>query len=461
MDDALDEIISDLGEQRKQLYESKREEMIAYLTGAIATGTFRITQYEEFWVKEGAKIRLIQSPRVRDRVGCNAIMRVVERFLYPSIIPTSAASIKGRGMHRLYRKMRTDIRHDREGTRYYYKCDVRKFYESISQDVVVGILRKHINDPVLLPMLESFARLMPHGLSIGLRSSQCYGNLVLSALDHRMKEREHCHYYYRYCDDIVILYGSKRRLWHWRNIIHEEVARLGLEIKPDEAVRPVAEGIDFLGYVDYGDHSRLRKRTKQTAARKLAKVKSRKRRQQIIGSFKGMAKWGDCNNLFKHLTNRAMKDIGEVDVKMVYSDGKKHFKGKTISPRELERKGFVVVDFERDVVPRIEQEAFERRLAEARARGEDEKRVKPPAKKWVLSLLFEGMPRKMWTGIEENKIKLAQMEEQDAIPFFASVMSDYQSGKYPFYTLTSATALGIPKPNDADVERLIKQYNMR
>lgn len=461
MDEAFNEVIDDLEKERKELYESRREQIIAYLSRVIANGTFRITEFEEFDVKEGEKIRRIQSPRVRDRIGCNAIMRIVELFLYPSIIPTSAASIKGRGMHRLYRKMRTDIRHNRKGTRYYYKCDIRKFYESIPQQVVINILREKIHDPVLLPILESFAQLMPKGLSIGLRSSQCYGNLVLSPLDHRMKEREGCRYYYRYCDDIVILADRKRKLWHWRDVVHEEVERLGLEIKPDEAVRPITESIDFLGYVDDGKHSRLRKRTKKKAARKLAKVKSRKRRQKIIGSFKGMAKWGDCNHLYKILTGKNMKDIGEVDIALRYSDGKKHFKGKTISPRELEQKGFVVVDYERDVIPRMETEKYEQRLAEARMRGEDETKVKPPVKKWVISILFEGKPRKMWTGIEENKCKLVAMEKQGAMPFFATIASDFSSGKYPFYTLTSATAQGLKKPDDAEIEKLIKFYNMR
>lgn len=349
MGNAFDEVVGGLKPKRKEHYEKKRSSILEVLTERIRDGTFHVENYEEFWVQDGPKKRLIQSPTVVDRIGCNAIMRVVEKYVYPTTINTSAASIKGRGMHKLFRKVRSDIGHDFEGTKYYYKCDIKKFYQSIDQKQMKKVVRRYIKDKQLLPILDSFINLMPSGLSIGLRSSQCFGNILLSRLDHRMKENEHVRYYYRYCDDIVLLSNSKRRLWKWCTIIHEEAAKLGLKIKPDEAVRPTRVGLDFLGYITYCTHSRLRKRTKQKAARKLSKVKSRKRRREIIGSFKGMAKWGDCCNLYKQLTGRYMKTFKELGLQYVAEDGKKRFGGKQVSLRTLTNIHIRVVDFEKDV----------------------------------------------------------------------------------------------------------------
>lgn len=334
---------------RKERVRSKREELLASIKARIANGTFRIATYKEFWVHEGDKWRLIQSPTVEERIGINAIIRVLEKHVYPTIVLTSAASIKGRGMHRLYRKMRSDIRHDREGTRYFYKCDIRKFYQSVVQAIMKEIIRKYVKDRWLLPILDSFVELLKSGISIGLRSSQFYGNILLSRLDHRMKEQEHCRYYYRYCDDIVILAGDKRLLWHYRDVIHEEISKLGLELKPNEAVRPIETGIDFLGYVDDGEHTRLRKRTKQTAARKLHRVRSRRRRQELTGSLKGMAKWGDCGHLYKTLTGKSMKNFKELGLKYVAEDGKKRFAGKQVTLRSLTNLHINIEDFETDV----------------------------------------------------------------------------------------------------------------
>lgn len=334
---------------RKERVRAKREELLASVKRRIASGTFRIETFKEFWVQEGDKWRLIQSPTIEDRIGINAIIRVLEKHIYPTIVLTSGASIKGRGMHRLYRKMRSDIRHDREGTRYFYKCDIRKFYQSVVQAIMKMVIRRYVKDKWLLPILDSFVELLEKGISIGLRSSQFYGNILLSRLDHRMKEQEHCRYYYRYCDDIVILASNKKQLWHWRNVVHEEIAKLGLELKPSEAVRPTETGIDFLGYVDDGEHTRLRKRTKQNAARKLHKVRSRKRRQEIIGSLKGMAKWGDCGHLYKTLTGKSMKSFKELGLRYVAEDGKKRFSGKQVTLRSLTNIHITIEDFEKDV----------------------------------------------------------------------------------------------------------------
>lgn len=349
MDDALDEVVSDMPKEERERYQRKREQIRNKLVPLIVSGEFRVTRFEEFEVKDGPKTRKVQSPPVIERVGVNAIMRVVERFVYPTIIRTSAASIKGRGMHKLYCKMRSDIRHDREGTAYYYESDIKKFYESIDQDLLCDMLEWYVKDQTVLKMLRGFVRVMKKGISIGLRSSQCYGNLLLSKLDHRMKEREGYRYYYRYCDDIRVLCATKRECWRARAIIHEEVAKIGLRIKANEAVRPITEGNDFLGYVDYGDHSRLRKRTKVKAARKLSRVRSRRRRREIIGSFKGMAKWGDCKNLYYKLTGKRMDEFKNIGLQYVAEDGKKRFGGKQVSLRSLQNKHISILDYEKEV----------------------------------------------------------------------------------------------------------------
>lgn len=356
MDRAFDEVVDQLKEPRRTYYRNKRETIIAWLTKEISDGTFRVRGYQEMLVTDGPKIRLVQSPCVTDRVGCNAIMRIIEDVLYPGVIKTSAASIPGRGMHHLFEKMRHDIESDPEGTRFFYKCDIKKFFESIDQEVMWRCVKHYIKDPVLLPILHSFITMMPKGLSIGLRSSQCYGNIILSCIDHYFKDVLGVKYYYRYCDDIVILADSKSKLWMLRDIMHEKVAELGLQIKPNESVKPIKEGIDFLGFVYDGEKARLRKRTKQKAARKLSKVKSRKRRQEIIGSLKGMAKWGDCKNLYKTLTGKNMESFAELKKKRqgagvdyTGKDGKRILPGTPENLRSLVNMQITVLDFEPDV----------------------------------------------------------------------------------------------------------------
>ena len=370
MDRAFDEVVDQLPERkvinkdgskkvlpgRRSWYRSRREEIVSRLVQHISDGSFRVDHYNEMWVTDGPKIRKVQSPCVEHRIGCNAIMRIVEDVLYPSVIKTSAASIPGRGMHKLFAKMRRDIENDREGTAFFYKCDIRKFFESIDQDLMWEFVQDKIKDPVLLPILHNFVTMMEVGLSIGLRSSQCYGNIFLSGIDHYFKDFLRVKYYYRYCDDIVILGATKRKLWLLRDILHEQAALLNLEVKPNECVRPISEGIDFLGFVYDGQKALLRKRTKQKAARKLRKIKSRKRRQEIIGSLKGMAKWCDSKHLYKTLTGKNMESFAD-KVKQMKKDGveytgkngKRMLTGQEVSLRTLVNMHIVVLDFEPDV----------------------------------------------------------------------------------------------------------------
>lgn len=291
----------------------------------------------------------MQAPSVYERIGGNAIMEVLEEKLSPVFIENTASSIKGRGPHGLFHEMQKAME-ENTALRYYYQSDYKGYYDHIRHDLLLGIIRKYIGDETLLPILENFVRVLNPdsgvGISKGLRSSQFFGNLYHNAIDHKMMEAYGATHYYRFCDDVFILGESKRELWRLRDKLHEESARLGLAIKPSERVAPVSSGMDALGYVNYGTHALLRKRTKQKAARKLKKLKSRKRRQQIIGAFKGMACHADCKHLYYILTGKHMKKFSEMGVTYTPADGKKRFPGNTARLSDIVNTTVEIHDFE-------------------------------------------------------------------------------------------------------------------
>lgn len=330
-------------------YMKRKADIIAMLKKQIADGTFRIRHLKSFETKDGPKVRTVQAPSVIERVGSNAIMEVVERHLASILIENTAASIEGRGPHGLYHKMQ-EARADNPDLIYYYQSDYKGYYDHIRHDRLIATIKCYIADPILLPILIDFVKaLHPEenvGISKGLRSSQFFGNLYHNDIDHRMEEACGKDRYFRFCDDIYILGSDKRELWKLRDLLHKESAPYNLIIKPSEKVAPVSAGMDALGFVDYGDHSRLRKRTKVNAARKLAKIKSRKRRQQIIGSFKGMACHADCQHLYYKLTGKHMKKFSEMGVTYTPADGKKRFPGKVTRLGDIVNIPIEIHDFE-------------------------------------------------------------------------------------------------------------------
>ena len=171
MMESFDQVLR--GTKRKRSRQGRyllahREEVIVELTERIATGTFTVKDYRERVIKEGGKTRRIQILTMRDRIAVHAIMAVVDRHLKTRFIRTTSASIKGRGMHDLLAYINRDMKEDPEGTRYCYKFDISKFYESVKQDFVMYCVRRVFKDKKLIAMLDSFVRMMPQGISIGL-----------------------------------------------------------------------------------------------------------------------------------------------------------------------------------------------------------------------------------------------------------------------------------------------------
>lgn len=329
-----------------------REKVIAGLKREISEGSFRITGYRQETINERGKEREIQVIKLRERIGVNAVMRVVERKLHKRFIADSAASIKGRGGHYLHTRMLKAMKDDPEGTKYVYKFDIRKFYSNIPQDGMMYVIRRCFKDERLICLLERFVRMLPQGMSIGLRSSQCLANLYLDYhLDHRLKDVLGVKHYRRYCDDGVVQAGSKQELTWIIREIHACMDNAGLEIKSNEQLYSVdCRAIDFLGFQSFANgRIKLRKHIKQRMARRWKRVKSKKREVALAASFYGMAKHAQGKHLFKNITGISMKDFSEFGLSYVASDGKKRFDCISYPLGELQNRTIIVEDYERGV----------------------------------------------------------------------------------------------------------------
>lgn len=359
MSDSFDQVLR--GTVRKQCREGKellahREEVIANLQREIADGTFTVTEYRERDIYEYGKHRRLQIVAMERRIGCNAIMNVVDKHLHARYIRTSGASIKKRGTHDMMLQVSRVLKvlKDNPRIRYAYQYDIRHFYDNVDHQVAKDAFAHVFKDKILLKILGSLIDMLETGISFGLRISQATGNLILSIhLDHHLKDEMGVKHFFRYCDDGLVLAETKAELWLIRDAIHEMLEAIGLEIKPNERVFPVSEGIDFVGYKIYPDHVLLRKRIKKKFAAKIKKIKSRKRRHELIASFYGMTKHADCANLNNKLIGvETMKSFKDLKVTYQPANGQKYFPGDTISIRDLVNLQIIVHDFQLGVKTR-------------------------------------------------------------------------------------------------------------
>lgn len=411
MSDSFDQVLR--GTVRKQCREGKellahREEVIANLQREIADGTFTVTEYRERDIYEYGKHRRLQIVAMERRIGCNAIMNVVDKHLHARYIRTSGASIKRRGTHDMMLQVSRVLK-DNPHIRYAYQYDIRHFYDNVVHKVAKDAFAHVFKDKILLKILGSLIDMLETGISFGLRISQATGNLILSIhLDHHLKDEMGVKHYFRYCDDGLVLAESKAELWLIRDAIHEMLEAIGLEIKPNERVFPVSEGIDFVGYKIYPDHVLLRKRIKKKFAAKIKKIKSRKRRHELIASFYGMTKHADCANLNNKLIGvETMKSFKDLKVTYQPANGQKYFPGDTISIRDLVNLEIIVHDFQLGVKTR---------------EGED---------RCVVSIEMGGQMKKFITNSDEMKNVLSQIGEmEDGFPFETTIKAQsFGNGK--------------------------------
>jgi len=271
--------------------------------------TFKTAPYVELRKNEYGKERVIHKlPYFPDRIVHHAIVQAVGHIWNQTLIRDTYACIKGRGIHDGANRVKSALR-DVSGTKYCLKMDVSKFYQSMDHAILKSIIRRKIKDPDVLWLIDEIIDSVDAGVGIPIGNylSQFFGNLYLSGYDHFMKEVNGCRYYFRYCDDVVILDGYKARLhklreftaMSWRN-------ELKLTLKSNWQVFPVgSRGIDFLGYRFFHHYTLLRKSITKKFKRRMLKIKRGWKYMKppsiasSISSYNGWLVHADCHNLSK------------------------------------------------------------------------------------------------------------------------------------------------------------------
>ena len=227
----------------------------------------------------------------------HAIMNIMEPLFVSTFTTDTYSCIKQRGIHAAARAIKRALK-DEPATRYCLKLDIKKFYPSIDHAILKRLIRRKFKDPDLLNLLDEIID-SAEGLPIGNYLSQYLANFYLTGFDHWLKEVMKVRHYFRYADDIVILSASKPQLHELLAEIRRYLMdNLHLMVKGNYQVFPVAaRGIDFVGYVFYHSHTRLRKSIKQ----RFAKAISRGSNKQSIASYLGWAKHCDSKHLIHKL----------------------------------------------------------------------------------------------------------------------------------------------------------------
>lgn len=248
------------------------EENTQKLHETLINKSFKTSDYKVFKISDGKEREIYSLPFYPDRILHHSIMNILEPIFVSMFTADTYSCIKGRGVHKASYNLRKALK-DVNGTKYCLKLDIRKFYPSIDNSILKKLLRKKFKDRDLLNLLDNIID-STKGIPIGSYTSQFFANYYLTYFDHFIKEELKVKYYFRYCDDILILSDNKEDLWkYFKQIKHYLEKELKLEIKSNYQVFPVSvRGIDWCGYKHYHSHTLIRKSIKKKYIKNKKKI---------------------------------------------------------------------------------------------------------------------------------------------------------------------------------------------
>jgi len=266
------------GKSDVQAFELHLEDNIFALHEELAGGIYRHGGYHQFRISD-PKPRLISKASVWDRLLHHAIYRILYPTFDKTFIYDSYSCRKNKGTHKAFFRL---VRMARKVSRNYtsscwaLKLDIRKFFDSVDHEIMMGLLRERIADERLLELLKeiifSFSVWVPgqarndrgrKGMPLGNLTSQLFANIYLDPLDKFVKHQLKTKHYLRYADDFIFLSDAPdelmgyllevRRFWE---------TKLKLNIHPNKIFfRKLKWGIDYVGYVVLPHHNLPRKKT--------------------------------------------------------------------------------------------------------------------------------------------------------------------------------------------------------
>ena len=265
---------SDVIFYRQNLYTNLRK-----LQEQIKTSNINVGKYKYFTIYEPKK-RLICAASFPERVLHHALMNICHKYFENQQISESYATRINKGTYKALEK----ALYYSYRNKYYLKLDIRKYFDSISHEILSNKLQTIFKDPVLLSVfdkiIESYKKnnseslqvntiTATTGIPIGNLTSQYFANFYLAGFDRFIKQNLQIKAYIRYMDDMLIWSNSAQEL----NQIYQKITlflenKLQLKLKYNQR-NTTKHGVSFLSYRIFDTHIELAKKSKIRFIKKL------------------------------------------------------------------------------------------------------------------------------------------------------------------------------------------------
>lgn len=301
-----------VGKKRKkdiQIFSRDLLDNILSLHRDLANLTYQHGGYEDFYVND-PKRRHVHKASVRDRLLHHAIYRILYPFFDKVFIPDSFFCRNRKGTHKALNRFKAMFykasKNDHQVC-WALKCDVKKFFDSVDHEILLGILDKYIPDKEIMSLLgeviDSYHSGLKRGigLPLGNLTSQLFANIYMDVFDQFIKHKLKIKYCIRYSDDFIILSADKNYLHDLMPEIQKFLLeKLKLALHPNKIfLQAVSSGVDWLGWKHFADHRLLREITR----RKMLKRIKASPINETLQSYLGLLQHGNSVKIREELLN--------------------------------------------------------------------------------------------------------------------------------------------------------------
>ena len=244
--------------------------------------------------KEGGKVRVLSIPCIQDRVVQGALKLILEPIFEADFQPGSYGYRPKRTAQAAVQRVAQAIAETKTQV---VDLDLRAYFDSVRQDVLLAKVAHRIGDPEVLHVLKIILKAsgklgVPQGGVISPLLSNIYLNEVDRMLE-RAKEVTSCSgtthiEYARFADDLVVLIdhhrGQERMLGAVIKRLREEFAKLHVEINEEKSrIVDLGRG-DSFGYLGF-EFRRVRTRKGRWRPHYVPKMK---KRTALLQGLKGI-----------------------------------------------------------------------------------------------------------------------------------------------------------------------------
>lgn len=281
------------------------------LHNELSSRTYKHSDYYAFNISD-PKPRSIHKAKVRDRLLHHAIYRVLYPFFDRTFTSDSYSCRKNKGTHKAIQRFRTfsnKVSKNNTRTVWVLKGDIRKFFASIDQNILIEIIKKYIRDDDVISLLSEIIKSFHStkedvGLPLGNLTSQLLVNIYMNEFDQFIKHELKIKYYIRYADDFIIM--SKNKEWIEKDILPQISnfleEQLKLSLHPNKvSINTLASGIDFLGWVHFPNHRVIRTVTKR---RMWKRIKLKEGKIDTVQSYLGLLSHGNARKITNEISTK-------------------------------------------------------------------------------------------------------------------------------------------------------------